>query len=533
MTEFRPKSFPQKPSVSFDPVDIRDEPSLLGHHWLPVFRHNVLFDKNHFLSAMDYIVRNPNVNSTIIMRTDVMKEIEYKLDSNPSGPVESIDKSKMKSVKEYEVPDIDEKAMPLSCGTVDCCHDVPQSNFLILNRRVVRRIIPKSPLRDPIIHQSCLYYSSEAKDAIFIVYLGHFKSEEECPFYLPPSKAVGILYYKKTLCIYYLLFDPKVDNLVSYDQSDRMIRIALHLLETSYKHSTGTMNGYKKRIHHDQLVDKIAFQDQYLYLKQKYANTIVQNWVESTDPRKHVFEDLSIAAFLIELWNQMFKSKQAFQFLDLGCGNGLLVHILISEGFQGEGIDARTRKSWATYSEHVQSHLHQQVVVPKHIIRDEDLKRTYIDSEGCSHHYEELLKDPGVNLLDLPANTFIIGNHPDELTMWIPLLGRPFLIIPCCSYNLAGQKYRYSSTMTPGQKFPSSTYASLCDHVGRTAAQLGWVVEKEVLRIPSTRNIALIGRTRLLTDGVLTPSQVIQHQGGTEGWIENTMALKLRNPRNH
>lgn len=36
-------------------------------------------------------------------------------------------------------------------------------------------------------------------------------------------------------------------------------------------------------------------------------------------------------------------------FVDMGCGNGLLVHILNSEGFKGVGFDVRSRKMWTRY----------------------------------------------------------------------------------------------------------------------------------------------------------------------------------------
>lgn len=75
----------------------------------------------------------------------------------------------------------------------------------------------------------------------------------------------------------------------------------------------------------------------------------MNNWSESTDPRKHVFEDIAIAAFIIEYWKLNDFEPEKFEFRDLGCGNGLLVHILILEGYKGKGIDARARKSWVLY----------------------------------------------------------------------------------------------------------------------------------------------------------------------------------------
>jgi len=67
-------------------------------------------------------------------------------------------------------------------------------------------------------------------------------------------------------------------------------------------------------------------------------------WTEVTDPKKHVHKDIAIATYLMLLWNET-KPK----FVDMGCGNGLLVHILNSEGYRGIGLDVRSRKMWTQY----------------------------------------------------------------------------------------------------------------------------------------------------------------------------------------
>ena len=61
----------------------------------------------------------------------------------------------------------------------------------------------------------------------------------------------------------------------------------------------------------------------------------IQRWPEQTDPRKFVFEDVAIAAYLMVLWEEEQRvtgSNRKQTFVDLGCGNGLLVHILAKEG---------------------------------------------------------------------------------------------------------------------------------------------------------------------------------------------------------
>lgn len=67
-------------------------------------------------------------------------------------------------------------------------------------------------------------------------------------------------------------------------------------------------------------------------------------WTECTNVEKFIHEDIAIATYLILLWD-----KKPQKFVDLGCGNGLLVYIMNSEGHDGIGIDVRSRKIWENY----------------------------------------------------------------------------------------------------------------------------------------------------------------------------------------
>ena len=76
---------------------------------------------------------------------------------------------------------------------------------------------------------------------------------------------------------------------------------------------------------------------EYLRLKEKYAKDIITNWAESSDPEKFVHEDLGIAAYILLLWRQQRQGEEWGEgrrqtFVDLGCGNGLLVYLLTIEG---------------------------------------------------------------------------------------------------------------------------------------------------------------------------------------------------------
>jgi tRNASer (uridine44-2'-O)-methyltransferase len=92
----------------------------------------------------------------------------------------------------------------------------------------------------------------------------------------------------------------------------------------------------------------------YNRLKEKYGTEMVKIWPENTDPAKFVYEDIAIATYLLLLWEKERLEKDTHKlqsFVDLGCGNGLLVYILSCEGHKGMGIDLRKRKIWDLFPE--------------------------------------------------------------------------------------------------------------------------------------------------------------------------------------
>ncbi|OLY85034.1 putative tRNA (uracil-O(2)-)-methyltransferase [Smittium mucronatum] len=79
--------------------------------------------------------------------------------------------------------------------------------------------------------------------------------------------------------------------------------------------------------------------------------------------------------------------KKKPTFVDLGCGNGLLVYILNCEGFLGYGIDQSSRKIWSKFDPKPQ--LRALTIMPYELVVDSD---------------------------------WIIGNHADELVPWYHLI---------------------------------------------------------------------------------------------------------------
>lgn len=185
----------------------------------------------------------------------------------------------------------------------------------------------------------------------------------------------------------------------------------------------------------------------YQRLKLEHEVYLRQNWIEKLESPNQILEQLSLAACLIELWRDMYgiapykeQSETTNQmpfpgFVDIACGNGILVYVLHMEGYKGTGIDARRRECWKTFPAEVQLRLEEKVIIPK----------PFLDVLGS--------QDVGVEVHsgDFPENTFIISDHADELTVWTPIMAAlasplsplPFFIIPCCSRSLAGSSYRF------------------------------------------------------------------------------------------
>ncbi|KAL2779882.1 putative tRNA (uracil-O(2)-)-methyltransferase isoform 3, partial [Daubentonia madagascariensis] len=198
-------------------------------------------------------------------------------------------------------------------------------------------------------------------------------------------------------------------------------------------------------------------------LKEKYRE-MVKVWPEVTDPEKFVYEDVAIAAYLLILWEEEraqrgVTAKQSF--VDLGCGNGLLVHILSSEGHPGRGIDVRRRKIWDMYGP--QTQLEEDAITPN-------------------------------NKTLFPDVDWLIGNHSDELTPWIPVIAARssyncrFFVLPCCFFDFIGKYHRRQSKKTQ--------YREYLDFIKEVGLTCGFHVEEDCLRIPSTKRVCLTGKSR-------------------------------------
>ncbi|KAG0025865.1 tRNA methyltransferase 44 [Podila clonocystis] len=264
------------------------------------------------------------------------------------------------------------------------------------------------------------------------------------------------------------------------------------LFKKLYKWGFNTTKGFiKSRVQHDVMVPKDRYMRTYARMKDSYAQKWVQDWPEKTDARKFVFEDIAIAAWLVALWElereEMIKRggeskdvgdesqekqdekkdeedvmKPRMQtFVDLGCGNGLLTHILNEEGHPGKGIDIVSRKVWEIYGPGTQ--LEATTIIPNETI------------------FENV--------------DWIIGNHADELAPWVPIIAsrsKPltrFVVIPCCFFGLAG-RYQFPNGA------PDGKYKAYQRFICSVIETCGYNLQTEILRIPSTKNVALVGMAR-------------------------------------
>lgn len=541
---------------------------LPGQTWLTVLEAACTYGPHIFERIMLNFIKNPNVTSSHLFRADVLSDSHNEFEQVDSNATDDISEN---------FPD--EQRHPRTFDLPGWTQD----------RVIVRLLVPRNQQLDKPLIQTCILLSKNSEEDAqehLVIYIPHTDKPEDMPFYHPTVQKLAFYHsFKPTsnqpdpasnpdgsspgtgsLSVSYKPFDP------SSELEPKLQRTALKLLQTIHKHGQGQLAGYEKKVHLDQIIPQKRYQDTYAMLKAKYGRKISEAWVEVTDPAKHVFEDLGIAAFCLELWRDMYEvpgrsdgqavggaehledgieaskvhegqKKPPFPgFVDIGCGNGLLVYILNSEGYPGTGFDARERKTWSIFPPEIRQNLRQSLLVPELLRPASDSNNSHdTASENASKSWHSGLFARG---------TFIISNHADELTAWTPLLAHlndsAFIAIPCCSHDLAGSRFRApdstkaqkaqavaakrnehaarlpqqtadtdvaeqgkapelrltqaaetgSLKKTLVHKKMASAYSTLCAYVEALAEAVGFEAEKEVLRIPSTRNQSIIGRRR-------------------------------------
>ncbi|KAL2871515.1 tRNA (uracil) methyltransferase [Aspergillus lucknowensis] len=522
-----------------------------------------------------FLLANPGLNSTVLFRADILFDTEA----------------------ENETQADTQEPQPLPAP------DVPGFE---LTRTVVRRLIPRNSQLDRPLDQTCHFYeatlSAQRSEStrFLVVYTPHVSGMEELPFYHPLLRSLALIYDsssppvistkpgaigsraepeassgKGVMSIHFLPYGTEPVQTRLERTLSKLLDVQIRITKHRLNETPATRSPYAPI--KDNVIPRQRVQDTYARLKTKYAADLCTRWVESTEPSKHVFEDLGVAAFLVELWREMYgcvpldeqqdnqpstTKEEEFNdslksgsvsnfpgFVDIACGNGVLVYILLHEGYSGWGFDARRRKTWGIFPASVQQYLREELYIPKPFA--DELSSSDLTSPNLG------LPDSKVKIHTatpptFTPDTFIISNHADELTLWTPLLAAllnpshppPFLAIPCCSHSLSGARYRHPpqkkakasqpasdpnvqdkdreedetgqgktgdlkalrqsklAASDPGNSaFNKSSYGSLTDKLVAVAEEVGYTVEKTLLRIPSTRNIGVLGRMKGLYYG--------------------------------
>ncbi len=568
----------------------------------PSYQSSLRSSTTAFHSVTDALLENPNLNSTYLFRADIVFDSTGILKTNkekedfcsilpfnlhahcetdglsinteePRPPLPFAGFELRRTVVRRLIP----RKPQLDQSLLQTCHiyttqdgalskpdeavsnitnDESQFAQLALNEKLNNKLLYKRSIVRHLQH--------------LVVYQPHTDplTGSDMPWYHPPLKYLAFLYTCNptsdsemekqeggTLSVHFQCFQGNSRAEGPLSITDRVHRTLLSLSSTYTRLARNTpvcsdgSDGEEKampisatRHIKDNIIPEHLVQNTYSRLKTLYASDLIKRWVEKTDPSKHVFEDLSIAAFLLELWRKMYGSKPSDfpGFVDIACGNGVLVYVLIMEGFRGFGFDARVRRTWSLFPALVTAHLQETVCIP----------RPFLEALQSQGH--PLQEDLSVHDGIFEAGTFIISNHADELTTWTPLLAAlshpesplPWLAIPCCSHALSGAAHRYQSfphqlsgahagrdlenphhrnvarldcdeqpkagdltALRASKKQsrvcsqerqsgrPDSTYASLVNQVTSLAKKADPVgdVQQTLMRIPSTRNIGILG----------------------------------------
>lgn len=478
-----------------------------------------------------------------------------------------------------------------------------------LRQTIIREILPRRPgVNSNLIELCSIYVAPDDAQTALVTYTplivsknAHFATMDELmaaskrpdkpseiPFYHPAVLALAFTYESRSspgavdnrnrLAIHILPFPSNASE-------PALNRVAHSLLKTIHIHTWGKAHDYKARVTHDRLVNKELFQDVYLNLKHRWASYLCKEWKEKTNPEKHVHEDLAVCAWLMVFWRNKFGNDAATStedkvrlrdrpwladtrtwgrptggFVDVGCGNGLLVWLLNNEGYIGSGFDIRPRKSWELFDHEttIQVEFPSPNVNGRHTPHSETVSvrkaNLHVHTLDAVRIIYDHLQASGAGSAAaasrcFPAGSFLIGNHADEMTPLMPLLASTIpdctglLNIPCCPWMVSGDRFTRTNYRVAREEVanlldiprdasatedqiahlrkemseialgppvdsvqkeqPSAggskmiAYLTYISHLHLIA---GWHVEKEALRMPSTKNWSVVSTQKVRRD---------------------------------
>lgn len=98
-----------------------------------------------------------------------------------------------------------------------------------------------------------------------------------------------------------------------------------------------------------------------------------------------------------------------------------------------------------------------------------------------------------------PDADWLIGNHSDELTVWMPVMAARssyscnIFLLPCCPYEFDGRKYCRVNTCV-------SQYEDFLNYVQTVCEKCGFLTDKDKLRIPSTKRTCFVSKARAYSE---------------------------------
>lgn len=410
-------------------------------------------EEKGFWEAIRVWIERPHIVNRRLMGVDICSNWLIEIDREKY--VNIVSDSLYKLLREdYTIQDLDVKIILQNYYTLRECNqaDVWEENGNISELFIqTRRLLPKQPNKFKIQKEIIILDRRERK----VTFLSPHCSENNCC--LTPE-----FDYRLVLTDYNRInLEKKVDHdKVSNNHSVQWLETCVLRKISNWAKQCSKV----KPIPSLNIIPISRYYIIYNRLKEKYWKKLIKIWPETTDPVKYIYEDIAIASYLLTLFELEKETKHTTQkqtFVDLGCGNGLLVYLLISEGHSGIGIDIRKRKIWDLYE-------------PKVPLIEESIT-------------------PSDKML-FPEYDWIIGNHSDELTPWIPVIAarssykmRIFLL-PCCPFSFEGKYHRTHAGC--------SQYQSYLYFIQEVCDKMGFEVREDKLRIPSTKRICFVCLSR-------------------------------------
>ena len=179
-------------------------------------------------------------------------------------------------------------------------YDVPGYT---LNQVIRRRLLPKVPERDASLEQDCILYREESPDVTLVTLFPLLQPGQKMPHFHPDVDALAFRYVRSSIhadAPPHVRVDVVPRNSASREEGSRLYKTCVMLLEIIDRHGWGLLTGYSKRMLHDTVVPRNAYQDFYHVMKMKYQH-LKEEWVESTDAVKNVFEVSASVLFLASL----------------------------------------------------------------------------------------------------------------------------------------------------------------------------------------------------------------------------------------